>query len=84
MLLIMISQYEMMLRKLGPELTAAKRLAVSERKSGSAVISALARQAVRTATSSGSMRNGVPLLPIRPDAPRVTLELVRQLQAELV
>jgi len=33
--------------------------------------------------SSGVTRNGVPLLPVRPGAPHVTPELVRQLQEEL-
>ncbi|MGD0346009.1 MAG: hypothetical protein ABSA85_04590 [Terracidiphilus sp.] len=32
---------------------------------------------------SGVTRNGVPLLPLRPPAPRVTTELVRQLEQEL-
>ena len=47
------------------------------------VISALARQAMRPAVSGLKTRNGVPLLPVRSGAPRVTSELVRQLQEEL-
>jgi hypothetical protein len=47
------------------------------------VLSALARAAMRPTPSSRATRNGVPLLPVRPGAPRVTSELVRQLQEEL-
>ena len=64
-------------------LAAAKELAVMERKSIGEVISALARHALRPAHSSGTSRNGVPLLPNHPGAARVTSELVRQLQEEL-
>jgi hypothetical protein len=55
-------------------LAAAKEMAATEGKSVGEVISTLARFA---------MRNGVPLLPVRPGAPRVTSELVRQLEEEL-
>ncbi|MGB0062911.1 MAG: hypothetical protein WBP85_00570 [Terracidiphilus sp.] len=64
-------------------LAAAKELAATERKSVGEVISALAREAMRPAAVCGTTRNGIPLLPVRPDAPRVTSELVRQLQEEL-
>jgi hypothetical protein len=64
-------------------LAAAKEMAATERKSVGEVISALARQAMRPTPSSHGTRNGVPLLPVRPGAPRVTSELVRQLQEEL-
>jgi hypothetical protein len=64
-------------------LAAAKEIAASERKSVGEVISALARTAMRPHPSSRKTRNGVPLLPMRPGAPRVTSELVRQLQEEL-
>jgi hypothetical protein len=64
-------------------LAAAKEMATTERKSVGEVISALARQAMRPTPSGGNLRNGVPLLPVRPGAPRVTSELVRQLQEEL-
>jgi hypothetical protein len=41
----------------------------------------------RAAAAGGALssvtRNGVPLLPVRPGAPRVTPELIRQLQQEL-
>ena len=64
-------------------LAAAKEMAATERKSVGEVISALARQAMRPTVSGLKTRNGVPLLPVRPGAPRVTSELVRQLQEEL-
>jgi hypothetical protein len=64
-------------------LAAAKEMAAIERKSVGDVISALARTAMRPASSRLRTRNGVPLLPLRPGAPRVTSELVRQLQEEL-
>jgi hypothetical protein len=64
-------------------LAAAKEMAATERKSVGEVISALARQAMRPTTSGLKTRNGVPLLPVRPGAQRVTSELVRQLQEEL-
>jgi len=64
-------------------LAAAKEMAATERKSLGEVISALARQAMRPTPSTLATRNGVPLLPVRPGAPRVTSELVRQLQEEL-
>jgi hypothetical protein len=64
-------------------LAAAKEMAATERKSVGEVISALARQAMCPAPSRRTTRNGVPLLPVRPGAPRVTSELVRQLQEEL-
>jgi hypothetical protein len=58
-------------------------MALTQRKSVGEVISALARQAMRPAPWSLQTRNGVPLLPVRPSATRVTSELVRQLQEEL-
>ena len=64
-------------------LAAAREMAQSERKSVGEVITALARQALRPKASVHGTRNGVPLLTVRPGAPRVTSELVRQLQEEL-
>jgi hypothetical protein len=65
-------------------LAAAKEMAATERKSVGEVISALARKSMRPTSSRRATRNGVPLLPVRPGAPRVTSELVRQLQEELL
>lgn len=64
-------------------LAAAREMAATERKSVGEVISDLARKAMRPAPSARATRNGVPLLAVRPGTPRVTSELVRQLQEEL-
>ncbi len=64
-------------------LAAAKELAATQRKSVGEVISALARRALCPAEPSRKTRNGVPLLPVTPRTPRVTSELVRQLNEEL-
>lgn len=64
-------------------LAAAKELAAMDSKSVGEVISELARNALKPQPSRRATRNGVPLLPARPGAPRVTSELVRQLQQEL-
>jgi hypothetical protein len=64
-------------------LSAAKELAATENKSVGAVISSLARVALRPASPKQRTRNGVPLLAVRPGVPRVTSKLVRQLQDEL-
>lgn len=64
-------------------LAAAKELAATQRKSVGEVISLLARRALRPADSTRKTRNGVPLLPVGPDTPPVTSELVQQLREEL-
>lgn len=64
-------------------LAAVKELANTERKSIGEVISALARRALRPANPNEKTRNGVPLLPLRANTPRVTSELVKQLSEEL-
>ena len=65
-------------------LAAAKELATTESKSIGEVISALARRALRPAETGRKTRNGVPLLPVNPNSPRVTSELVHQLREELL
>ena len=65
-------------------LAAARELAATEKTSIGEVISALARRALRPAGAGARTRNGVPLLPVRPNAPRVTSEMVRQLREELL
>ena len=64
-------------------LAAAREMADCERKSIGEVISILARKALRPAPAKKNLRNGIPLLGLRPDAPRVTSELVKQLSEEL-
>ncbi len=65
-------------------LAAAKGLAARERRPVGAVISDLARQALRRNDPVASTeRNGVPLLPGRTEVPPVTPELVNELRDEL-
>ena len=66
-------------------LAAAKGLAVREQKTIGAVISKLAREGLRpsVAAATPAIRNGIPLLPLRPDATPVTPEIVAQLNDEL-
>jgi hypothetical protein len=63
-------------------LAAAKEIAERQGKSIGEVISSLARQALRPKRSTKRTRNGVPLLPVRPGASRVTPEMVNQLRDE--
>jgi hypothetical protein len=64
-------------------LSAAKELAVIEKKTVGEVISSLARRALSPVETKVKMRNGVPLLKVRSGAPRVTSELVHRLREEL-
>lgn len=63
-------------------LNAAKELALVQRTTAGRVISELARKALQP-TGSARVRNGVPLLPRRPEsAPRPTMHLVNSLRDE--
>jgi len=62
-------------------LVAAKALAQQQGRSLGEVISELARRSLRRPQSSGS-RNGIPLLPVKPDTPSVTLDIVNALRDE--
>jgi hypothetical protein len=64
-------------------LAAAKEMAAAEQKSVGEVISALARNGMRPINTRRRTRNGIPLLAVHSGAPRVTSEMVRQLQEEL-
>jgi hypothetical protein len=64
-------------------LAAAKELASIQNKSVGEVISDLARTALRPPEVIRSTRNGIPLLPVRRGAIRVTSELVHRLREEL-
>ena len=64
-------------------LTAARSLAESQGRSLGEIISELARQALRRDGASTTVRNGVPLLPVRPEAVQVTMALVNQLRDDL-
>ena len=65
-------------------LLAAKQLASTEHKSVGEVISELTRRSLCPAQSSRKTKNGVPLLQVKPNTPRVTSELVHQLREELL
>ncbi len=64
-------------------LAAVKELANTERKSIGEIMSSLARTALRHRDSTERVRNGVPLLPVSPNAPKVTSGFVKQLAKEL-
>ena len=64
-------------------LTAARGLADRQQKSLGEVISALARQALKPTNTRRKIRNGIPLLTVRPGTEPVTMALVNQLRDEL-
>ncbi|MGA7522668.1 MAG: hypothetical protein WBW84_09300 [Acidobacteriaceae bacterium] len=64
-------------------LAAARGLAALQRRSVGEVISSLAREALTPRDLEIETRNGVPLLPLRPDAKPVTLETINALRDEL-
>jgi hypothetical protein len=64
-------------------LSAAKEMAMLEKKSVGKVISSLARRALSPAETKVRTRNGVPLLKVHKGANRVTSELVQRLREEL-
>ena len=64
-------------------LGAAKAMAERDHKTVGEVISSYARQGMRPAASRERTRNGIPLLPLRPDGGPVTLEMVNKLRDEL-
>ena len=61
-------------------LTAAKEMAEYRGTTAGRVISELVRKALHTSAESMPVRNDVPLLPRRPDGPRVTMALVNELR----
>ena len=60
-------------------LAAARSLAEQHDKSIGEVISGLARKALTPVDPSPTYRNGIRLMPVRPGAGIVTMELVKQL-----
>lgn len=64
-------------------LGAAKEIAERDHKTLGKVISDLARQAMRPASTERRTRDGVLLLPVGPDAGPVTLDMVNKLRDEL-
>lgn len=61
-------------------LLAAKELAALRKTTAGKVLSELARQALRPTEGSPAVRNGVPLLPPRPEERPVSMELVNRLR----
>ena len=64
-------------------LMAAKALATAQNQSVGEIISALARQGLRSEKPAATVRNGIPLLTLGEKAMPVTLETVNQLRDEL-
>jgi len=60
-------------------LIAAKAIAQHRDRSLGEVISDLARHSLRR-SQAGASRNGIPLLPVKPDASWVTLEIANALR----
>lgn len=63
-------------------LVAAKSLAAQQNRSVGTVISELARKSLRKPRTAAT-RNGIPLLPVQPDAGPITMEMVNALRDEL-
>jgi hypothetical protein len=60
-------------------LSAAKDLAAFQQKTVGEVLSSLARKGLMPPQQIETVRNGVPLLPIQPDARSATIELIKEL-----
>ena len=63
-------------------LVAAKAIAQQQDRSLGEVISDLARHSLRR-PQSGVSRNGIPLLPVKAEAPPVTIDVVNALRDEM-
>jgi len=64
-------------------LGAAKEMATAQNRTVGEVISSLARRGLSPLESRRQTRNGIPLLPVRAGAKRVTSEMVQKLREEL-
>ncbi|MEO6966991.1 MAG: hypothetical protein ABI132_00815 [Rhodanobacteraceae bacterium] len=64
-------------------LAMARALAQQQRKSLGEVVSELARKSLTPEEPVPKFRNGIRLLPVRPGAKPVTLEMVNKLRDEL-
>lgn len=63
-------------------LLTVKEIAHQQKATAGQVVSNLLRDALRPNSVAREYRNGVPLLPRRPNGPRVTAELVNRLRDE--
>ena len=61
-------------------LQAVKELAAFQRSTAGKVLSDLARRALEPSGRAPRVRNGVPLLPLRPGGPRLTMKRVNELR----
>jgi hypothetical protein len=61
-------------------LQAVKELAALQGTTAGKVLSALARKALEPSPRAARVRNGVPLLPVRPGAPPLTMKRVNALR----
>jgi len=63
-------------------LSTVKQIAQQRKTTASRVISGMVREAIQPKSFHLEYRNGVPLLPRRPNGPTVTMELVNRLRDE--
>lgn len=63
-------------------LIIVKEIAMQQHSSAGAVVSELLRRALQPTEVALEIRNGIPLLPRRPNGPKITMELVNRLRDE--
>ncbi len=63
-------------------LIIVKEIAFQQHSSAGAVVSELLRKALQPGQVPLETRNGIPLLPRRPNGPKITLEMVNRLRDE--
>ena len=63
-------------------LIIVKEIAIQQHSSAGAVVSQLLRKALQPEQCPPESRNGIPLLPRRPNGPKVTMEMVNRLRDE--
>jgi len=64
-------------------LQAVKELAAFQGSTAGKVLSGLARKALEPSGKKPRVRNGVPLLPVRPGGTRLTMKRVNELRDEM-
>jgi len=63
-------------------LNSVKEIAVQQHSTAGAVISGLLRLALQPQPAKLRLRNGIPLLPLRPNGPKMNMEIVNRLRDE--
>ena len=61
-------------------LIIVKEISIQQHSSAGAVVSELLRKALQQGDTVLEVRNGIPLLPRRPNGPKVTMEMVNRLR----